>query len=136
MEENTFVYQLSYLGNHQEILQIPPTHIPSDHNVKADCIRFVERSKFCPVLCLEIFGKSALKDNKTRFNDWPTDWGGHWWEWGRGAAPKVVAFGDGVLGEGRIESRERIPRDTKFHAPVQVTLPLNNDSYFSSLGQK
>lgn len=58
-----------HFNNDQEILLIThaaKTHISSDHNVKADCEGFVESPIFGPVLCLEIFGKSALKDSKAR----------------------------------------------------------------------
>lgn len=55
-----------HFNNDQQIKQAAKTHISSHHNVKADCKRFVKSPIFGPVLCLEIFGKSALKDNKTQ----------------------------------------------------------------------
>lgn len=63
----------------QEILQIKhaaKTHISSDHNVEADGKRFVKPPIFGPVLCLEIFGKSALKDNKRQV--WLSKRLAHW----------------------------------------------------------
>lgn len=65
MEQNTFVF--SGVSFFQEILQIKhaaKTHISSDHNVEADGKCFVKPPIFGPVLCLEIFGKSALRDKK------------------------------------------------------------------------
>lgn len=108
------------------------THISSDHNVEADGKRFVKLPIFSPVVCLEIFGKSALKGNerRSRFSETGPQIDRRW------AVPEVVAFGDVVLGEGRVESCERIPRNAQFNIPVQVTLPLNVYSYFSSLSQK
>ena len=38
------------------------THISSDHNIKADGVCFVKCPIFSPVLCLEIFGESVLKE--------------------------------------------------------------------------
>lgn len=37
------------------------THIASDHNVKADCVCFMESPKFSPIRCFEIFGEPAFK---------------------------------------------------------------------------
>lgn len=47
--------------------------------------------------------------------------------------PEVVAFGDGIFGKWCIQSCERVPGYTIIDIHVQVTLPLDVYSYFSTL---
>lgn len=119
-----------------EVPQFFTTHIASDHHVKADGVRFVKPPKLSPVLCLEIFGKSAFRERqkttcgqilkRNRRGIELASMGGRF-------LPEVVAFGDGVLCKRRIKSGERVPGDTVLDVRVQVTLPLDVYSYFSTL---
>lgn len=61
-----------YTNMHTHIPKLPQfhtTHIASDHDVKADCICFVKCPKLSPVLCLEIFGKSAFKEKERKVSE-------------------------------------------------------------------
>lgn len=50
--------------------------------------------------------------------------------------PEVVATGDVILGKWCVQSCKRVPWYTVFNVQVQVTLPLNVYSYFSTLKEK
>lgn len=50
--------------------------------------------------------------------------------------PEVIAFGDGISFKGSVQSCERVQGYTVLNVKIQVTIPLNVYSYFSTLNKQ
>lgn len=104
----------------------------------------MEGPKLSPILCLEIFGKSAFRETKKQNKKQTVTKDGEGIprlimtqrEEKSASLPEVVAFGDGILGKRCIKSRERVLGYTFFNVQVQVTIPPDVYSYFSTLKEK